>query len=248
MKKINWKEFNKLEKNDPKRLTEKNWDKHVNAAKPMVSLHMNGQVEIAKHAMLACEALEHRRKKYKTEFTPKKFAETIGLNPKTLYEWIAVTRNIVMRLPENKYKKTDYAVAYRVHRKVTLENTKEEVLAAFEEETNKGPYAYYLEQLIKSCRTGYRFINKRRKSLPIKELRHLRIYTHHMTVLLNSIIEDEVIGEVKEKEQTNRTTKEFTYTKGKSYDGDDLKTRKGRESKNDNETATVKQTRTKFDF
>jgi hypothetical protein len=225
---VSWDE---LTKNGSDRLNEDNWKKQITLAKPLVCTHLHGQVEIALHAMHACEVLEHRRKKYKTEFTPKKFALSVGLEPATLYEWIAVTRNVVMRLPEKTYNPELYSVAYRAHRKLTFEDTPEKVAEVFEEEKNKGPYAYYVEQLIKSNRTGYRFLRNRAKNLPPQELAHLRIYTRHITILLDELLgAPDTIEPAPEKEPTNRTTDAFTYTRKKSYDGDDLTKRKGRDS------------------
>jgi hypothetical protein len=220
--------IDELCKNKVERLNEKNWNAQLRTARPLVETHLHGQVEIAVCAMRACEVLEHRRKKYKTEFTPKKFAESIGLEPKTLYEWIAVTRNVVLRLPKDTYSPDLYPIAYRTHRKVTLENTPQEVVEAFEQERGKGPYAYYLDQLIKSNRSGFRFIRQRAKELPEPELRHLRIYVKHMAVFLDAVLGDKKTEKLPEKTQTNRTTLAFNYTRNKSYDGDSLEKRRGR--------------------
>jgi hypothetical protein len=91
------------------------YDQYVKMGRELVNSINAYQAQIAYYATKVCE-ISHGGIKRSTVYTLSKYAADIGVNRKTLSEWVSVYRNVIAKIdidPE-KVSKKDWSVAQRV--------------------------------------------------------------------------------------------------------------------------------------
>lgn len=99
------KEMNVLDDNETRR--ERIWKDCVDEAKKIISLTKELRLQIVTLAEKAC-VIHHGGRASNSRFTVVRFANEIGINHKTLQEWMSLKRSIYDILPENEQKKVSF--------------------------------------------------------------------------------------------------------------------------------------------
>jgi transposase-like protein len=92
------------------------YEQYVKMGKRLLREIKCNQVQIAHYAVQVCD-IRHGGRMVNGEYTMARYAADIGMNPKTLYEWVAVYRRVIAKLDKGIDKVTpkDWAVANRVN-------------------------------------------------------------------------------------------------------------------------------------
>lgn len=161
---------------------EERWTRYVTNAKGFVKAMQQNRMDIAKCAVEATniEGNGYGRGK---KFTVEKFSQEIGVNYKTLLEWIQVYRNVVAKLPEGTYTGKDFEAFRRTRQRVEPETPPAAVARILEEEKSRNMDSHYFVQSMKRVRTLKYFIcNKADLSqIPWDELAELLVVCESMT-------------------------------------------------------------------
>lgn len=94
---------------------EKQYKEYVRLGKELVQNINSYQAQIAFYATKVCE-ISHGGRKGLNTYTISKYSEDIGLNRKTVSEWVSIYRNVIkkLELEPGDVTKKDWTAAYRV--------------------------------------------------------------------------------------------------------------------------------------
>jgi transposase-like protein len=154
-------EFKDLDGPVPCDEMEKRWKRYIEQAKPHVVSITKARMTIAELAANACTIHygggDHW-KNFSGVYTLKRFAAEIGINSKTLSNWVATYRNVLKKLPEGVYDPNNFEAARRTANKVTRRSTPEEVAATYQHELSSSRDREYLVRGIKRLKTLHYYI------------------------------------------------------------------------------------------
>jgi hypothetical protein len=140
---------------------EQRWNRYVESAKPFVINMTKARMAIATLAMKACTIHygggDHW-KKFNGVYTLKRFAQEIGLNYKTLGNWVCTYRNVLEKLPDGVYDETKYEAARRVANKVNRNTPAEAVTLLYKKELSSSRDREYLVKGIKRLKTLHYYL------------------------------------------------------------------------------------------
>lgn len=137
-------------------VTPTSWEECVKAAKLCVVRIGQYRMYIAKLAMRACD-ITHGGGGHWNDFEDQrhlgKFAQEIGVNHKTMNEWVATYRDVVLKLPPNEREMAmedgNYKAVRRVKGQVVKNTPKKEVRVLFDQEKQR---THSSEKMGKYCR------------------------------------------------------------------------------------------------
>lgn len=97
--------------------TNATYDQYVKMGRDLVSQVKCHQAQIAYYATKVCE-IKHGGKTRSSVYTLGKYAADIGVNRKTLSEWVSIYRNVIVKidLDAEKVTQKDWTVATRVQK------------------------------------------------------------------------------------------------------------------------------------
>ncbi len=113
------------------------WNLAIAKAKSMVTVKSDNQMMIAELALGVCEiswggTQKHRNEKY----TLVRFAKEVGVDNRTLSQWVGVFLRAYRKLPSGKAKHLSFTKLSAIAVKVHKDATKAEVAKAFDEVVN----------------------------------------------------------------------------------------------------------------
>lgn len=117
------------------------WNKNVKLAKQYVKVYDNTRWIIAQLAIEVCDLSKGGRKS-EDKYSIKNFANEIGIDPKTLYQWISVKRNVIDKLPDritkrlHKYNYQDLVV---INSKVESNAVEKDIVKVFDDSDKESP-------------------------------------------------------------------------------------------------------------
>lgn len=88
---------------EKKKVTNREWSMAIREARSFISNYDKYRWKVVTLALGVCDYSHGGRKE--SQFSLKKFSAEIGLNSKTLYEWVAVKRKLLDKLPTDVLKK-----------------------------------------------------------------------------------------------------------------------------------------------
>lgn len=127
------------------------WETNIRKARQHVQNYSKVRFVIADLALEACDS-SHGGRKSDGVFSLARFAVAIELCRKTLYEWIAVKKYVVDKLPKNIQEKThlyNYEDFVAVRRVVESDTPDKEVVRRFEEQMKRNPEEKKFSKYIK---------------------------------------------------------------------------------------------------
>lgn len=137
------------------------WKRYVEQAKPYVMSMTKSRMAIAELAIAACTIQwggGNHWKNFKGVYTIKRFAAEIGINPKTLSNWVATNRNVVKKLPDGVYDPENFEAARRTANQVDRDTPPEQVSALYHKELNSSRDREYMVKGIKRLKTLHYYI------------------------------------------------------------------------------------------
>lgn len=111
------------------------WLEAIQKARSMVQVKSKNQMLIAELAMAVCE-ISWGGMHARTNYTIKRFAAEIGLNVKTVSQWIAVRRNAYEKLPTSKARRLSFSKLAHISALAGPNATKSLVLEKFDAVVN----------------------------------------------------------------------------------------------------------------
>ena len=125
---------------------DKRWQEYVDRAKSYISKMAQHRLDIAMLALEVCDIRwgggDHWAN-HEGTYTLKRFAEEIGLNPKTLSGWVRVKRNVIDKLIEAKEPidiVTDWSALVRTADRTKHSASAQDVLKHFKKWDKKKPF------------------------------------------------------------------------------------------------------------
>lgn len=115
-----------------KKISLKDWEIAIRKARQYIASYDQARWKVVELAKSVCDLNPGGRKA--DTFSLKKFAHAIGLNQKTLYEWVRIKRNVVDKLPKTMIEKNifKYTELESICNKVAPTAENKEVLRAAE--------------------------------------------------------------------------------------------------------------------
>jgi hypothetical protein len=109
------------------------WKENLERARIILASKNKNQLEIAKLALEVCEVKHGGDNRGEYKFTLKNFAKEAGLNPKTLYQWCLLKRNVYDKLSAENRFKAKFSHLTFINRRVNSSTPGTSVNAAFKE-------------------------------------------------------------------------------------------------------------------
>ena len=135
---------------------QKEWDGLVKAAKERLLAISHARMEIARLAIKACDIVHGgggHWNDFKGQKTVTQFAAEIGMNYKTLIQWIKIRKGVHDKLPKGVYQENNFGAADRTRKRfkgVKLEDVpNKEVTKVYKQELDRKEDHYQIWQLIK---------------------------------------------------------------------------------------------------
>lgn len=119
---------------------DKKWNSYVVEAKKVVSKMGADRLRIATLAIEACDIRHGGGGHWNNNegvYTMKRFASEVGINYKTLANWVRVKRNVIDKLPEGAFKEDDWAAANRASDNVPAKASREDVEKSYKKWKNE---------------------------------------------------------------------------------------------------------------
>lgn len=177
---------------DPLAVSEPVWAEAVTQAKGLIYTINKARFDIAALALKVCVIRQGGKQgdKYKTGRSLKDFAKQIGINHKTLCEWVRIKRNIIDKLPEGLYFPDKYVAAQRAACKVSRKAKPEVVVKAYKRELSDNSPQFYFDQLVRRGRLEANYLeNNSLKGLSRESLEELLEYNKRSLKVLKSHLE-----------------------------------------------------------
>ena len=116
--------------------------------------------------------------KFKDQYHIGNFADAIGMNRKTLGNWMVTYRFVIMKLPENKRKEFNWSVGERVRKELNAKaaTSAKKIKAAYDDISNETPEQKMDIKIKKYCghlRSNIKKMNLTNKQTAIIELKTL---------------------------------------------------------------------------
>lgn len=157
---------------------EKLWARCVEAAKQHIAQVSKARLEITKLAMECCDIRRGGGGHWTDHegiYTVKKFAQEIGMNYKTLTNWIACYRGINAGLPPGEYKEEDYKFAMTAVKKLGRFARPQDLITEFRRQRDSSKITHKLSMIITWARSHKNFVQRSDLSkMDQEELRVLR--------------------------------------------------------------------------
>jgi hypothetical protein len=148
---------------DPDEL-EARWKRYITQAKTHVINLNRDRMAIAKIAAEACTIHygggDHW-KNFDGVYTLKRFAAEIKINPKTLSNWVATYRFVVLKLPDGTFDQNNFEAARRTRNMIDRNTPEEEVTKIYQKELNSSQEREYLVRGIKRLKTLHYYLTKK---------------------------------------------------------------------------------------
>lgn len=115
------------------------YEDYVREGRKLLSAVNCYQCMIGYYATMVCD-LSHGGRKIRGQYTVKKYAQDIGMHPKTLSEWIGTYRNVIEKLSiePTDVTQADWTLAQRVHALLKNEKRHTQELLELQGKKNKG--------------------------------------------------------------------------------------------------------------
>jgi transposase-like protein len=122
-------------------MTEKEWQSLIRKARGLILKEKGHQFKVAAIAIEAC-CINHGGDRNR-RFTVAKFANAVGINRKTLYQWIRYKRRIIDKLPvKTKIDEIPLEVLANVDKRIGDTQSPKQIKIILDEEWGKGPLKY----------------------------------------------------------------------------------------------------------
>jgi len=149
------------------------WQKCIERAKSIKEMVRNNRLILADIAMEACDIVwggGGHWNNYSEQRTVNNFGAAIGVNAKTLYEWIRVKKFVVDKLPPADYSAPKlWKILRAVQEKVTRDTESDKVQEIYQRElTREGPNLQ-IKRVIKATKSTKQFVKKTDLSVIHKE-------------------------------------------------------------------------------
>lgn len=144
--------------------SELKWQQCVERAKHIKNMVKNNRLILANIAIEACDIVwggGGHWNNFSKQRTVNDFASLIGLNTKTLYEWIRVKKFVVDKLPTGDYSATRlWKILRYVQEKVTKDASPDQVLAIYNKEMSREGPNVKIKQVIKTTKNVKHFVTQ----------------------------------------------------------------------------------------
>ncbi|MBK9392046.1 MAG: hypothetical protein IPN68_18355 [Bacteroidetes bacterium] len=145
------------------------WNSYVARARSLVKSMAKDRLEIGRIASEACEIVKGgggHWSDFEGVNTLKKFAKDVGIHYKTLHRYVSIHKNIVLKVPDEKFEDLEFSVLNKICRQVNAKTSPEVVKKVVEKEKARDPRGVTLYTIIRNLKTARYYVT----SMDLKEV------------------------------------------------------------------------------